>query len=1081
MSNFSGDSPTDSRSNKTDTSDSVGSNNTAGLLRTPTFKPVTFPQPETPSRCSTADDSEVSVVSLNSPPLTPPRRIIKRLTPIGQYSPKKRSDSIDEDLATHERRRLQLLSDKISKASSHSSIIIDKLNSSRKSREMKKLQLERKYIRAVKNKNEYIEQKRNIASATIKSIVSSHSSLSYISTSTESQLLSALSEGQSSHHEQTKTSGKSFECEISSSLTPLQNMQKMEIFNDLSETIKTMDVKTVYKFIHSERITDCFAELFRELNPDFVDPSVAARCFLYGLALLVERDKFDRFKKKTSYMFQIGKYPPAFFRKHFSDLPTLRRYHMNDNYYEFVVKMICNSAYEVWDILQRYVSNGGSKSEKVLFVDIFESEFYPRFQVFKYNHWFRSLILLISGSSSLNFHLSFLKSIQSITSENDPLAKEYKDMVERNELYIESNKTHFDRMKKSANGFNMKLIEKQETLLYLAHKSNVLSGSLTDDNPLISVGSTRASSEVSKLSRSEIKKYHALVPPSFSIENWRKVLFMVVIEYRKHQQQNPTTVPLVLRSGKRPRFLSTIGGSSNSPKMGKMEGFSSYIETIYQADIEQIRAWLGLKTYDEGCIEAIERLSYLDTVDEMMVDIVQMVERCLYAMYIVMQDEQDKVNLVFPDSRADRADHTQVISLLSDSVFVLCQLQKGELSIKKYFKLTLELLRTEIPDYLKPEAEQLLLKIDTIDKYFAQKFVELIKDCMIFGVNGCITSCLKAIGANVIEIERDLFNGGDTSCDIPLNLRHPNLFRAMMAQKAIIPTRLDSPVLQYEYFNKLFINFVCSANGMKRFEMPEHLENFSIQVMEISNAVKATITLQSLSVILVSYLKGEDVKIHQGVENTSFQGKKCHQLIDFRKLLVELDGFLMNYFDNGSTAKLGIFFKHEVFKILINNAKSKLLDCGLSVADTSSIIEWNFDSKYINGLIDQIEKVNIGSSNINSLRTIYSTAVSDIILANMLNRGIIPNINSDLDGYTFSPVSTSDFDSEKVLNLKKSLKVSYDKFYKSDLIISKLQQLVEDYYNVFNLCFEIYIDNLVPDMKEFGMMVTILGGGVELS
>ncbi|KAG7740323.1 hypothetical protein KL923_002164 [Ogataea haglerorum] len=258
------------------------------------------------------------------------------------------------------------------------------------------------------------------------------------------------------------------------------------------------------------------------------------------------------------------------------------------------------------------------------------------------------------------------------------------------------------------------------------------------------------------------------------------------------------------------------------------------------------------------------------------------------------------------------------------------------------------------------------------------------------------------------------------------------------------------------FYNRLFAAFVCSSNTGKLYEMPEFLESFSIQLMELSNQVRTLVTLQSVTVILMSSLANRTVLLPAKLQNSFFADKPRQQLVDFGKLLVELDGFLLNYFEHTESNRFGNFFKEEVYKILCTNVSERLRGRGYDEDAVRAIVDMNFDFKHVCGLIAQTERASIGSTKVNSLKTIYCNAIYDII-----RHGRVFSANTS----TSEPVRRASAGVEN--NFQHETNRAYGKFYAVDLVRDKIDKIVRDYYAVFNVCVEVHFQNMCLVLREF--------------
>ncbi|KAG7755771.1 hypothetical protein KL911_001828 [Ogataea haglerorum] len=97
--------------------------------------------------------------------------------------------------------------------------------------------------------------------------------------------------------------------------------------------------------------------------------------------------------------------------------------------------------------------------------------YYPVFQVFKFNHWFRSLALLSESNDGLSKHLGFLRTMRSLTADNDVLLNEYRYMIRKGESFIKANKERFARLKGDSRAADLAAIDAMEQDFVARHKA----------------------------------------------------------------------------------------------------------------------------------------------------------------------------------------------------------------------------------------------------------------------------------------------------------------------------------------------------------------------------------------------------------------------------------------------------------------------------------------------------------------------------------------------------------------------------------------------------------------------------------
>ncbi|VEU21903.1 DEKNAAC102907 [Brettanomyces naardenensis] len=922
----------------------------------------------------------------------------------------------------------------------HSSSIRDKIDRSKRITEQRRISLRQKLDKAVKLRENYIARKRSIASATIRSIEmrpsssSSSSSSSFLPASP-----TATTEFQSNLtdlSEEIKQFQETLVVENTTTFDSIRlQMRHFRLFSEFSSVHKQITLKSGFKLLMAVKIMRAMGYFFQELKKTTPRSCITshsttfmARSFLYGLTMLVERNYHDHIRRTPTYsvLLENAKQDEVF-KNLCKDYAGMRKRFLDNYYYDYLLQKLLSGSLSLWTVFESIINEQNvsmiSKSELKFAAEF--TTYFNIFQVFRYLHLLRSIASLLEANEQLRYHTQYLETMRQLTDEEvildqyDSTIKQCTKSMASNEKGIEN--FHLELRKMTS----IREILSGENSVYAEYQKQVLSGtSLTEDNPLTCQISTDSSSSRSLFSSSSFCGVPiSMIPPTFSLLEWRRCIMKIYLEYqRSHdiERQNFT-------------FLKTRGAGKPASSSSSSSGFSEYAKYKFQPDVEGLRGWLGLKTFSEGAIEAIEHLSCLDSVDQMMVDVVQMVERCMFSMMIVTRNSTGKVFISLPK----RTNDYNLISVLSDAVQSLSKLENGDITLRDYFTASLGVFKVELPDFLQRECEELisLAQMDGgIDKRYIQLFVEFIRDCMIFSINRCVGECLTFVAKRVLEFEAEMLDNTSSSTSVNLDLRFPILFNQMLRQ---IPKGPAESVAVYRYFNKMFIRMLCSSS-LGEFEIPEIAEVFSIQLRHLHGQVNSMIITQSLSALLMTYFGGQQVV---GGED----GGSKRTLFNFVSLLREMDSFISGYFEQHYTdsCSFNTFFKKEIVRLLKQNCAQRMMRG--SAADPEKIVEANIDSDVIFGLIEQVSKVNIGSRKVNSIRTVYSKTMEELI-------ELFSSNDTRMEGKQ-----------EKYAQL-------VSKFFDAEWIRNRLECLIGDYYTVYDCLYEAYWDSLQGCYNEFNVM-----------
>lgn len=872
--------------------------------------------------------------STDGSPLTPPPHVARKLTPLGKYSPR----SLQDDLKMHQERRHSHLQAKISRLSMHSSQIGQKLDQNRRQRERKRFEFQSRLDRACRQRRLYLDHKRRIASATINSIQSAPSSASSNDNFMPERPTSRSEFLQSRVClvDQIKQYENSLKIQSTTTFDDLKDgMREFPLFGDYSNTIEEVDLRSSFKLLMALPLLKAVAVFFRQIDLPH-SPLYMARSFLYSMTMLIEENYRVCVKRTPTFLVMLeNQAQDTVYKRLCEEYRSVRKRCLDNYYYSYFVKLILSDADTVWSLFES-ILNGAQTGN---FADCFET-FLTRFQTFRYLHLVRSIASLIEVNMRLEYHMEYLNRMRGLTDEPVILGH-YDDTIKECKQSLESNKKAMDE-------FGDQLEKKQnirqtldwEKQVYSQYQEEVLSNStLSHDNPL-TAGETSESTALLTTS-SFCGLPVSMVAPTFSLMDWRKTVIKVYLEYRKSCSESESKFDF-LKAGHSGRKKQGKTLFTPASALGNDVQFLDYINYTYEPDVESLRAWLGLKTFKEGAIEAIERLSYLDDLNDIATDLAQMVEKCFYALRIVARSHGGKVVIGNGDP--------SITSLLSDAVRIIERINVGDLTLQEYLISVLDTLEKQLPEFLKQECQS--LRQLPIDKLFIQQFIELIRDSLIFSVNRSIREGLNFVGSRALEFETELMEGAQTSGDVPLDLRFPVLYEQMLRRPA---KYVSSEEEVYEYFNSMLIERLA-GDLVNELEVPEVFQTFAIQLQELHGQMQSLIVLQSVTVLLATYF-----------------GEKRH-LLNFSKLICELDDFFRGYFGQKSSP-LNFFFKGQVANILAANMREK--HRGQPSEEVEQLLARELDLEAIYGLVDQVAKTNIGSAS--SVRSVYAKTLKEIV------------------------------------------------------------------------------------------------------
>lgn len=869
---------------------------------------------------------------------------------------------------------------------------------------------------------------------------------------------------------------------------------KFALFADFSEQYKNMDLKSMFKLFVSEKIRNgvkiIFEQMRESLSAKYADITLAAystfveaRSFLYSLTMLVENHYHKNAFRVPTYAVRLENDEPFYL------FQTLRRnglevknQFLSNRYYDYIVSYVLEKALSLWnlfsEILLRDHDEEATKKLMNFFYEHFETEFIKQFQVFRFLNMLRNAASLIEVIRKLDSHLEYLKLLKDLA-DGDAIINQYCLTIKECKTSILTNKMHFEEFRKRTLSVRpLPEILELEKFMYLKYKTKSeqeTSAGLTE------IRCSTGSSPFGKRDSSNSHNYSGyssslsqptsqnrapewgipllLIPPTFSLLQWRQCIIKIYLDYYHDvasNEQNVLSTLRFLKTGHIVRRKPSIQYLFNSPNArnsrvgsrqnGEKTGFSKYLAEKYVADVESLREWLSLKTFNEGVMETVEKLSHMPSVNSMLVDVVQIVERCMRALMIVADGIlQSKIAIVGGPHDVEKQ---ELIALISNASTALSLIDDGSINIDKYFSTALHALRGEAPKFLAQQNAELqkLIDAEKIDGTFVQRFIELIRDYMIHGINKFVSECLVFVSDRVKNFEVTMFDNTHGSTSIPLDLRLPilfNIFLQVQQDGCETPTTSGNNIC-YTFFNRIFIHLMC-CTCPAILELPEPTEAFSIQFEKLHSRIRSFILSQSLLVLLVTYFGQEPLIGIVKTQGTTRETRKA--LFDFQELFNKMESFLTDHFDESGMYSVDEFVKLQIIRIIKETCGSGLT--GVTTQDRKQIVELNIDTNVIMGLIDQSVKVNINADKANAtVASVYTKTISNVFQL-VSNNGKAPSAAETEEEYS------------KLIG----------QFYRTDNLEELVTNIVVDYYEIFNLFYGIYQESLKGLWMNFKMQI----------
>ncbi|QPG77151.1 hypothetical protein FOA43_004556 [Brettanomyces nanus] len=1060
------------------------------------LSPVLSDQPSTPPNFTEAPKE-------SSEQLSPPKHVVQRLTPLGKFSPRKRSDSADtsgpaasddsdffsveEDIKEHLSRRDAFYDSVVERLAIHSREIFDHVSKKTKLHEERHARRQARQNRAIEAHKRHLFHKRRRASETINCIkmnMLSDSSASYVSPRdvddraeppiSRSALTTFLRELRDITPEILDFKNNVL-IDNGTSFSDLRlRLGRISIFGRFVNTYMKISMSSAYELtlcVEIMKAVSCYFNFLKKEQASNTSEIIhhsstfLARMFLSGIIFLVEENHHSHTGVVPGYLIRLANvYHDEVFGTLCRDFPGMKRRFLDNYYFEFLMKKLFESTLQLWTLFSAIVTTQNPQiftESNQRFIREFETVYLNCFRVFKHIHLIRDICSFMEIIKKAQNNLQYMDSMAKLEDDPTVLAESNETRSAFNHT-IKKNNQRLDKLRSElANVNDFKEILRLENTLYAEYQREVMSGSsLADDNPLTgSKDSTisnpsssydnsfkSVSSIVFPVTSSTLGIHDSVVPPTFSLLEWRKCVMKVYLEYLASiENEQPTFAflkagrksrnsPGYMRQSKKARRNDHIISSTSENWQLGFPDFLSYLNSKFRPNVEELRHWLNLKTFTEGAVEAIEQISYLEYVDQMMVDVVLMVEKCMQTMKIVIQSDSGKVFLSLPKRTKDK----DLIAILSDPIVSLSKLEHGDLSLRDYFSAVFAIFKVEVPDFLQKECDRLLQMSnhELINVDFIKSFIEFIRDSLIITVNQSMIDCLNVVGRNVLEFEELSTEYEENASS--LDIRMPILFGRMLRQPfKREESDIDSAV--YEYFNRLFIRMLCSSQ-FDELEIPEPAEVFCIQLKGIHNRIKSLTAVQSFSILLMTYLSQQSI-----VGTNILQGKQ-NCLVNFVALIRDLDSFMKRYFEQSNqNGSLGYFFKFEILKLIKQNSKDRLISLkkdGLDLKEIERIIEMNIDSDTIFDLIDQISKASFGRENAKSVRTVYNKLLEKILMS-AANRE------------------------------KMNEKAFMRNFYNIPLIQDGIEKIIKDYYILYGCLYGINNEMLRGCYLEFGAQCSI--------
>ncbi|VUG17289.1 DEBR0S2_03268g1_1 [Brettanomyces bruxellensis] len=1015
--------------------------------------------------------------------------------------------AIQTDIKEHSRRRESFLSSKIKSISAHFDRISSGIERTRLQKEQKQQKVKDKLETSEKLRETFIAKRRLSASATIQMITNSSESLNSFGSSiiapenerfvfTDSVKVKEFVDGQqniTNEIEKLELNLPEIDNDKVKAEEIMEILSKSQFFSDVSGQYKNVDLKSMYKLLLSQKIrysiTIVFDHMRENLSAKYADvkseerpTSVEARSFLYSLTMLVEDSYHKNAFRVPTYAARLENADPFYVSQSLRERNLIvKSQFLSNEYYDFIVKSVLETSLSLWTLFSKLLDKNHDKeaTQKLMdfFYEHFETEFIQQFGVFRYLNLFRSAASLIEVNGKLDSHLEYLKMLKELATGHE-IINQYDLTIKECEKSIATNNAHLKELSERyiKKEFRSDIL-KEEKIMYRKYDSESakeINGGLTEircstgSSPFGNRDSSSShhysgySSSLSQpSSQSRVQEWGIpllLIPPTFSLLQWRQSIIKIYIDYRHDaaiNEMGKLSTMKFLKTGHQfhriLRFQRHFKSQTakhpiiRRKQIRRRSGFSNYLANKYVSDVENLREWLSLKTFNEGVMETVEKLSHMPSVNSMLVDVVQIVERCMRALMIVSDDTlQSKIAIVGgPNDAKDR----ELIALIGNASTALGLIDNSSLKIEKYFTTVLQALSKQVPQFLAEENRELkkLLDNEKIDGTFIQRFIELIRDYMIHGINKFISECLLFVSDRIKTFEVTMFDNTHGSSSVPLDLRLPILFNIFLCiQQQNSETQITTKrKTYYTFFNEIFIHLLCNAN-LDILELPEPAEAFAIQFEKIHGRIRSFIFSQALLVLLITYFGQETLIKAENIRKELGETQKS--LFDFQDLFAKMESFLTDHFEETGIYSIDGFVKLQVIRIIKENCGSRLV--GVSKGDKKQLIESNIDTNVILGLIDQSIKVNIDGNKASlTVASVYTKTISNLLqLAS--NNGKAPNTTGTKEEYS------------RLIG----------QFYKTDKMEEFVTNIMVDYYDTFNLFYGIYLESLKSLWMEFGML-----------
>ncbi|CDK26773.1 unnamed protein product [Kuraishia capsulata CBS 1993] len=989
----------------------------------------------------------------NQLPLSPPRHILSRLTPVGR---KADPPTVSLDLSTHSLRRKKIIQEKVQRISQYSKEVDEKASKAQalknELRQNARRRFGEKMNRALEKRNQIIDRKRNLASK-LQRRSSLHSNLTGVE--------EIVSQNTDQCEEDDHSEADSFDDHIFDGFNEkiirraLYNYKSAALFKRLRRTHifgRSLDLSIGVGYQKASELIQIkwvIEALSFILGPSFglVDDRLEkhySKIFLYSYLMLCENKENGSnggLSSSTDTSLPTNERDFASYLEGLSS--TEAKLYTNTSLYRIILKMAFQNSE---DALKRFrsllfaplnVSLNSKSAERISF-SLSWLKFTHCFDSYLLLHRQRSRILLLSVVNVLQREINFLK----FSSEE---GMQTNDEYEKAICSFEVKVTQTKRTIAMLDAENKKL-NHQKAILMEFKRSIVIS----DDNPLLY---SSLSNPVSSLAEVAGGKLTSLVddpsnalkvsswsaymsPPGLSMTKWRQYLMRIIL-----QAKGPGPNNFIMRSGR------------NQYSQEK-----NHDESV---DIDVVRSLCGLKSYKEACSEVLRHLEYLDEVEEMMETVFDLTKQLILSLGVVIEVEDGDTSKLLVDYS-----YRQYRS----SILRLCKTKElkndfysGALNINDYFALVSKFVLEEASfnGNCFDELMVFLKQGDTKSKAFYQEYVRLVTECVIYGINHWCSSFFKMIKMDLIKFETNCFVQEFPSTDLTkprFNLLHSfistNYVPAndLLKRTGLLQEGDELKNTGIDVFLAGFIELVTSDMTLKENmnSLPETFALLTPEIRSLCVKYKAFLYTNLVCMLVMQYFQNCEFKLESYAQYcVSPRMNSLQALFDQSLLISQIHHYFEKSFESENYAGLPES-KQEILNIIRRNARDRLggtwgqlfpelrfeKDIEFSIHE---IVEKNVDKDIIQGLINKIEAP--PSMQRKSLKGILAEGVKAFLISKKVDY----------------PQNAEGLEYTDIQKLKQLTRSSLRLFLQDHPTLrAALEAISEEAYSIFNCSFTVY-------------------------